>query len=420
MTKARPPLRALSELRLALDARLERHPNYPDLRNLRGLARTYAGDHEGAFADFVEALRIHPHYEAALLNVAWLHVQRREAEQVRAILREPRGRRLAATARAHLLVLAAHAAGGAEPALQVLETQAPMHAEPRDTWLELDRLWLEWQLGRWDAVDRQVRRLVAWIPAVGPLFRHTGLVGTPGERRGAFALWGDCYRGNPHVAALLRECARLRAANAGSAECQHILRWSAVLSLDLCDYWLSVGEQHDLEARDVDAETAFRQASRVDARRAQPYINLGQLFAACGRPQEAIRELQHAAALQPRYADVRYLLGLLLEDLGQIEEAEGHLRTALDVNPNYTMARLALGYLLAARGRERDAVKHLEHVRRDGVVSADLETRLATLYEHLGRAEDAERARARAADPEAAAAAAEAAASATDCPDATP
>lgn len=403
MTKARNPLRALRELQPALDARLERHPDYPDLRNLRGLARTYLGDHQGAFADFAEALRIHRHYEAALLNVAWLHAQRREPQALHAILREPRGRRLRPVQRIHLHMLAAHADVGAESALQVLDTHATVHSSAADPWLELDRLWLQWQLGRWEALDQQVRRLVAWIPSIGPLLRQLGLVGTPAEKRAAFAVWGDCYRGNPNVAALLRECARLRAVSADGPECQSILRWSASLSLDLCDYWLGVGEQYDLEARDAEAETAFRQASRFAPERAQPYIKLGQLFAVCGRPQEAIRELQHAAGLQPRYADVRYLLGLLLEDLGQVEEAEGHLRTALDVNPNYTMARLALGYLLAARGRERDALKHLEHVRRDGVVSADLETRLAILYEHFGRPADAERARARAQDPEVAA-----------------
>ncbi len=400
MTKDRTPLRALGELLAALEARLERHPHFPDLRNLRGLARTYAGEYEGAFADFIEALRVHPQYEAALLNVAWLHAQRHEPELVRAVLREPRGRRLRPALRAHLLVLATHAASGAEPALQVLDTHAPAQQPAEEPFLELDRLWLSVELGRWDAVDKQVRRIVSWQPGVGPLFRRTGLVGPPAESRAAFATWSDCYRGNPNVATLLREGARLRAAGAESAACQELLAWSAVLSLDLCEYWLTVGEQHDLEARDVDAETAFRQALQVDPSRAQPYIKLGQLYAACGRPQESIRELQRAAALQPRYADVRYLLGLLLEDLGQFEESEGHLRTALDINPRYTLARIALGTMVATRGRDREALKHLEQVRGDGVDSADLENHLAALYERLGRPEDAARARERALAPE--------------------
>src|SRR5512145_3071817 len=107
MMKERTPLRALGELLRALDARIERHPNYPDLRNMRGLARTYGGDHDCAFADLVEAMRLHPQYETALVNMAWLHAERREPEQVRAVLREPRGRRLRPALRVHLQVLEA-------------------------------------------------------------------------------------------------------------------------------------------------------------------------------------------------------------------------------------------------------------------------------------------------------------------------
>jgi Flp pilus assembly protein TadD len=298
MTKERTPLRALGELLRALDARIERHPNYPDLRNLRGLARTYNGDHDGAFADLVEALRLHSQYEAALVNMAWLHAERREPDLVRAVLREPRGRRLRPGLRVHLQVLEAQVRDGAEAALGVLDAYAAQPRPEPDPWHELDRLWLAVQLERWDMVDAQVRRLVAQQAAIGPILHQVGLVGRGSAGRAALATWNQCYRGNPQVAALLRECARLRAAGAAFSDCEDILRWSAVLSLDLCDFWLVVGEQHDFEARDADAESAFRQAMQFDSRRAQPYIKLGQLYAACGRPQEAIRELQHAATLR--------------------------------------------------------------------------------------------------------------------------
>ncbi len=402
MTKERTPLRALRELLLALDARIDRHPAYADLRNLRGLARAHAGDLDGAFTDLGQALRVNPQYEAALLNVAWLHAERREPELVHALLGESRGQLLRPGLRAHLQVLATASMHGPEAALHQLDGAAPPQAPPQETWLELDRMWLVWRLRHWDALDLQVRRIVDWRPEVGPHLRHVGLVGAAAEKRDAFTLWGESHRGNPQVATLLRESARLRAANADVTECQEILRWSAVLSLDLCDYWLAIGDQHDLEARDADAESAFRAAVRADAHRVQPYIKLGLLYAACGRPQEAIRELQHAATLQPGYADVRYTLGLLLEDLGQIEAAEGQLRTALDLHPGYTMARLGLGMLLAAERRELEAVKHLEIVRKEGITSRDLENHLASIYERLDRADDAARARQRAlalADP---------------------
>ncbi|MFQ5600113.1 MAG: tetratricopeptide repeat protein, partial [Candidatus Krumholzibacteriia bacterium] len=174
------------------------------------------------------------------------------------------------------------------------------------------------------------------------------------------------------------------------------LHWSAALSLDLCDYWIAIGTQHDIEGCDRGAEEAFRRAQRSDPGRAEPQIHLGLLHASEGRAQEAIRELEQAARLAPRYADVRYLLGLLYEDVGRLDEAETEFRNALDEHPRYTMARLALGSLLAAQGRDREALQLLESVQRTGVSSADLESHLADLYDGLGQTVAAERARARA------------------------
>lgn len=396
MTTDRTPLRNLGELLLALDARLDRHPNYADLRNMRGLARAYSSDFDGAFADLVEALRIHPRYEAALMNIAWLHAERCEPDMVRAVLQESRGQQLGESMRAHLQVLELLSRDGPSDALQLLEAQSSRDEGLQHPWFELDRLWLLWKLGRWDDAAQQVRRIVTFQPEIGQSLNQVGLAGRNSTLQQSLTLWGRSYRGNPNVAGLLRECARLRAARTEEALSQEILHWSVVLSLDLCDYWLAMGELHDLGARDADAETAFRQAVRMDPQRAQPHIKLGLLYAACGRPQEAIHSLQHAAVLQPRYPDVRYLLALLLEDLEQFDEAEGHLRTALDVHPGYVMARLALGCMLESQRRDREALKHLEGVRQTGLTSTDLETRLAAIYERLGDKEQASQARARA------------------------
>jgi len=393
---ARNPLRALGELLRALDGRLERHPTYADLRNLRGLARAWSGDLDGAFRDLGEALRIHPRYESALINIAWLHAERKQHDLVRALLQDSRGQRLDDSVRMHLQILELLSRDGPNEASQLLEAHSPQDAEARHPWLELDRLWLFWKGGHWDAAVGQVRRIVALQPEIGQSLHHLGLASRNLEFQQALTQWGSTYRGNPNVSGLLKECARLRAAHTDEAAGQDLLHWSIALSLDFCEYWLTMGELHDLAARDAEAETAFRQAIRMDPQRVQPHIKLGLLYAACGRPQEAIHSLQHAAALQPRYPDVRYLLALLLEDLGQFEEAEGHLRTALDLNSGYTMARLALGCLLESQRRDREALKHLEEVRRTGLTSADLETRLAALYERLGDPDRASEARSRA------------------------
>jgi len=49
---------------------LERHPDFPDIRNWAGLCRAMLGDPEGALAEFDHALRLNPGYVGAELNRA--------------------------------------------------------------------------------------------------------------------------------------------------------------------------------------------------------------------------------------------------------------------------------------------------------------------------------------------------------------
>jgi protein O-GlcNAc transferase len=48
---------------------LERHPDFPDIRNWAGLCRAMLGDPEGAIGEFEHALSVNPDYAAALLNL---------------------------------------------------------------------------------------------------------------------------------------------------------------------------------------------------------------------------------------------------------------------------------------------------------------------------------------------------------------
>jgi tetratricopeptide (TPR) repeat protein len=395
--KSQPiPLTGLSELVRELEARIERHPNYPDLRNLRGAARAYLRDLDGALADVKAALGVNPKYEAALLNLAWIHSQRRDGAALAAFLGDRRTQGLSPARQTHLRFLERLGAQGEQAALALLESQAPSSLAPLDGWLELDRLWLLWRVGRWEMLEAQMARILAWLPGLAEHFRATGMLRAGERGREAFGVWGACYDGNPQVAGLLREAARIRAVAGSGMTWEALLHWSAVLSLDLCDYWLAVGWHHDFDGRDAEAELAFRRAAESDAARAQPRIKLGLLYSACGRPQDAVRELDQAAALEPHYPDVRYMLGLLHKELGRADDAEVQFRAALGIHSRYTMARLALGCLLEAQHRDAEALQLLEGVCQAGVVSADLEMRLAALYERLGRAQEAKRARTRA------------------------
>ncbi len=223
-----------------------------------------------------------------------------------------------------------------------------------------------------------------------------GVLSDSGIDCGVLQAWCETFRVNPHVAAILRECAHICACGGGELRGDDLLHWGVALSLDLCDYWLSVGWHHDLEGRHLEAENAFRHAMAADPQSAQPHMQLGLLLAASVRPREAVAELERAAELQPRYADVRYMLGLLHQELDHLDDAEAEFRNALAIHPGYLMARLALGSLLEAQGGYEEALKMLEIVRGSGVSSVDLEERLARIYEHLGAEESAAEARQRA------------------------
>lgn len=365
---------------------------------MRGLTRAYAGELDGALDDLQESLRCNPRYTDALLNLAWLYVERREVGRVRELLEGRGGRGLSSTRRGHVKMLEAYGRWGPHAALEILESYAPRESPPTDTWLELDRLWLLWQDKRSVDADVQLRRIVTWLPEAESHFRAVGVLGDSGIDPNAAQLWADAFRGNPNVAGILRECARICACGGPDLRGDDLLHWSVTLSLDLCGFWLAVGAHHDMSGRVVEAESAFRQAIVADPKRAQPHIRLGLLYAALGRPRKSVYELERALDLQPRFADVRYLLGLLHEDLGHTDDAEAEYRNALAINPGFVMARLALGSLLEAGGVLDEALKMLETVRTSGLSSIDLEERLARIYESLGRREAAAEARQRALD----------------------
>ena len=396
MKSPKNPLRRIRDLVHELDVRVDRHPGYADYRNLRGLARAFAGDLDGALTDLREALQKNPRYEAAILNLAWLYVERGEVGRVRELLDARGGQGMCSTRREHVKMLDAFGRFGAGAGLEVVESYAPRSVLPHDAWLELDRLWLLSKEKRTSELEAQMQRILTWRPDAESHFHAVGVLTDDGIDPQGLQAWAEGFRGNPDVTALMRECARICACGGGELRGDELLHWSVAFSLDLSDYWLSVGWYHDLEGRDLEAENAFRHASAADPKRAQPHIQLGLLHAAAGHPREAVFELERATELQPRYADVRYMLGLLHQELENLDDAEAEFRNALAIHPGYLMARLALGSLLEAQGGLEEAFKMLETVRTSGVSSVDLEERLARIHEKLGSFEAAAEARKRA------------------------
>jgi tetratricopeptide (TPR) repeat protein len=81
--------------------------------------------------------------------------------------------------------------------------------------------------------------------------------------------------------------------------------------------------------RYIEAEAAFRTATRVDPAFAQAWYNPGDLLDDQGRPEAAIECLRKALRVAPDYADAMFNLALLLQRKDQYTEAAEYWRRYL-------------------------------------------------------------------------------------------
>lgn len=380
----------LERLQRHLDARLESQPGYADVRNLRGLVRAERGDLEGARSDLEAALRVNADYNVARFNLAWIQIRATDAGSAERSARVAAA--LPADWREHLELVRVLHRDGAAAALQVVER----HGAQPSPWWALDRLWVNVVGERWDAVASALAAIAARDADLPSILHDAGLLRRDAADRATLQAWAASYAGNPHVAALCETSADLLHAAGAIDESRRLLAWGASLSLDLCAYWMALGTQYESLGEERAALVALRRAVEVEPGRIAPRLALGWLFAARGLAPEAIETLEVAARLAPAYADVRYQLGLLYSEVGRSDQAESELRAAIATQPDYLLARLALGCLLESLGRNPEALELLQSVRRAGLRSADLESRLANLHARLGHKNQARRAQARA------------------------
>jgi protein O-GlcNAc transferase len=142
-----------------------------------------------------------------------------------------------------------------------------------------------------------------------------------------------------------------------------VLHFSGVLAFERRDY--------------SRAQEFIRLALAQDAGNAAAHNDLGNVFAAQGRPDEAMRSYIAALALQPDYADALCNLGRVFRERNQPDEAEKCYRRALAAAPGLAAAcgeleRLQrdresrIAQLLAEerRGEGKDAQAHIDLGKR--------------------------------------------------------
>jgi tetratricopeptide (TPR) repeat protein len=104
------------------------------------------------------------------------------------------------------------------------------------------------------------------------------------------------------------------------------------------------------------AESLYTTALRADANDPVLPFNLGNLFAAQGRPAEAKIAWQIAVAREPAFAEAWYNLAMAAEDEEQIDLAIAQYRRAVRAQPDYADAHFNLALLLTRLDRCAEAL----------------------------------------------------------------
>jgi Tfp pilus assembly protein PilF len=117
----------------------------------------------------------------------------------------------------------------------------------------------------------------------------------------------------------------------------------------------NLGNLYAAQGKPAEAERQYRRALAIDDQLFLAKANLAMLLATTGRLDEAETLLREAHAEQPANAALAFNLGLLLAERGKPAEAEAALRAALAADPRMAPAALNLA-MLVGETRPAEAV----------------------------------------------------------------
>jgi tetratricopeptide (TPR) repeat protein len=151
--------------------------------------------------------------------------------------------------------------------------------------------------------------------------------------------------------------------------------------------WLSLA--HVLEkAKPEEALTAYREATTLQPKEAEPHLAAGHLLEQDNKFADAEQEYKQAYALDPSSEALTGLANIYMRGR-RFPEAEQYLRKLVAAHPDQAGARVQLGRVLEAEGKHDEAIAELEagaKLTPDDAVQRDL----AELYASAGQNDRAE------------------------------
>ena len=150
--------------------------------------------------------------------------------------------------------------------------------------------------------------------------------------------------------------------------------------------------QRDIEKNDFESAIAPLQKVLVEQPDfAYAHFQLGYVYTALKRRDEARAEYERAITFDPKMAEAHLNLGILLLDKGEYAAAVVPLRKAVDLLPAQSRPRFLLGVALERMGEKAEAVESFEGAL--GLDPRDFDTlvHLGNAYLDLKRAAEAEK-----------------------------
>ncbi len=138
-----------------------------------------------------------------------------------------------------------------------------------------------------------------------------------------------------------------------------------------------------------DSITAWTRVVECTTDNFYPHMNLGELYAAQGRTEEAIAECRAALRLYPGNVEANDNLGTLLLQQGQVGEAIEHYRAALQTDPTDANVHNNLGNALARLGRFQEAAAEFRAALNTNPMLAIVQSNLGNALFHMGHAAEA-------------------------------
>lgn len=126
------------------------------------------------------------------------------------------------------------------------------------------------------------------------------------------------------------------------------------------------------------AETAFRDALKLDSNSFESLLFLGALLREQGRLKESHPLLEHAVRLQPKEIRARYQFALQNSGEGNDRRAAALLEDLIKDTPEYTEAHRSLSAIYFRLGRSTDG-------RKERKVAEDLDQAIQSRDQELGR-----------------------------------